>query len=371
MLDGHGRENYTLLVNAHELYLQGYLDQERARTDGTFAQAVADGVSRMPAAMSLFIGNYNEERTWLYSDADSFTQAMGTPTRLTNYMVQPMDWEEADENGLSYQPFVEVVGQVTSAICKTGVMLTDIDYRIAPVGDVSHYCGDLQDINDLSIAMRQLKKFTFRPSPLRSRSPNFSSWDIFQWEHLRCFLEAFIDNNSIESIDINLQFFWQGATQVPPGSSPGSLLLTRKWPRLRKFFFEGPLHLEELRRFLAGVQQRVTLQLSRVSVLSGLWVDVLDTMRTYNQHLRRFSKITSPRGADSRLFRMSEFLNSFTVTTVQAPSIFTEFCPPTISGNRAGKRKLQVALEGVGRLPTAYDADMEGLMVTAVSEPNH
>ncbi|OTA91081.1 hypothetical protein M434DRAFT_397453 [Hypoxylon sp. CO27-5] len=289
--DREDRRNVRLIKRAHEEYRQAYLEQERVRTNGTFLQVVADAVARMPIARSLYItgGDTVPEPQCLL-----LIEGIGNDD-LVKYIVRPMEWRDAQEQEIDIVPF-ELLSQIPLAIHETGVVLTGVNYGIAPMTDYSHLSGGIQNLNGLKTAMRQLTSFTFEPG--LDLNPNV--YELFDDEEgLRClqgFVEACTDTDSIQDIRIDMGLLWPNGRV--PTLSAGSLLLTRTWPRLRYVFFRGPLHFEELRELYAKLQTRVRVVLETVYLMSGSWVDVLDIMRDNPPPGSDWSYIFCPVGAE-------------------------------------------------------------------------
>ncbi|KAI1073881.1 hypothetical protein F5B20DRAFT_565748 [Whalleya microplaca] len=292
------RENIRLIRRAHELYRRAYLEQERMRTGGSFVQAVADAMARMPVAKFLIITD--QDMSVLPHDVP-FVQKMKSPTLLIANMIRPLTWSDVltGRGGIDLTwaeriailP-IELLSQIPLAIHRAGVKLSDVNYQVTPKENPENPenpSSDLvlrdQDLDNLKAATRQLKSFTFRP---RGGWVRYGGSAMRQAKRL---VEAFTDSDSIQDLYISMYEFW-------PDSSAGCLLLTRTWPRLRQVRFEGPLHFEELKMFYAKVQSHVNLRLAWVQLMSGSWADVLDLMRANTRSRQDSSYILEPVGAE-------------------------------------------------------------------------
>ncbi|KAI0838851.1 hypothetical protein F5Y06DRAFT_266702 [Hypoxylon sp. FL0890] len=289
-LNDEDQRNMQLIRRAHEEYRHAYLEQERLRTTGSFVQAVADAVARMPLAKSLYI----TDREPIFKPPSQRATSLTIVDKMANddvfiaNIVRPIAW--AHELGHEFSsPPLELLSQIPLAIHGAGVKLTDVNYNISAVRDFSRFFRGTQDLKSLKIAMRQLTSFTFELAFSRDDPGVFENFD---YEGVTHFVEAFIDTDSIQSIGINM-----GTSLL---LSAGSLLLTRTWPRLRHVYFQSPLHFEELREFYARIQRPVEVELDGVYLLSGSWADVLDIMRANPPPQRQISSfcIRDPHGAE-------------------------------------------------------------------------
>lgn len=102
-------------------------------------------------------------------------------------------------------------------------MLTEVDYNVAPFRNFSHLSRSNQDLDDLKIAMRRLKGFQIAwPSVPRA---DHTLDDEEGMRHLKAFVEAFTDTDSIESLSIDMDHLWP--PEIAPRASAGGLPLTR------------------------------------------------------------------------------------------------------------------------------------------------
>ncbi len=270
-LDDADQMNIITVLCAYGLYQQAYFEQEQMRSDGSFSRAIADSVARMPAARSLC---FDDSDSYTRPRAATFAELIQTPDLMIEEMVQPLPWSALLAPGNEIPS--ELLSQIPLAIHRAGVMLTDVEYRIAPIGNFSRLVSNDTDLDGLKASMQQLKSFTFRPK--------YQGHLVFyedEMEPLNNFLRAFIDTDSIQDISIHVK--------VPPSRielpvmGTGSLLSSRSWPRLQYVHFEGPLHLTEIRGFFAKAQTEIILILESVYLMSGSWADLLDVMRTNTQ----------------------------------------------------------------------------------------
>jgi hypothetical protein len=279
-----------VLRRAHEEYRRCFEDQEKLRENESFIQAVAAAFARMPFAKRLEFHD-SDYRSWRryrsYIDQTSDNDA------LRQNLVYPVGWEEARLHQLGPPP-MEVLVKLPGAIHKAGGFLTGLEIDVPPLEQYAPLALNDEDVKNLTAVVQKMKLFHFRPSS--ARHPDL--WpppEPGQVKDLVMFLSALLDTESIEDMNLDLDFLWN--IDHPPSFSLGSILTFRPWRNLSSISCSGvPLHLSELEQFVQHLVLPVGfMSLRSIRLLSGSWAEALDILREKTVDYLSFG---SPSGAE-------------------------------------------------------------------------
>ena len=263
--------NYNLLHKAHEQYKQRYIDQTILR-QGTFVQAIASAMAKMPGATWLEINDHDIH--WAqFEDTFILPRDVSDHGLLLDKLLLPIiSWEDARVCGLGHPP-AEVIPRLLLGIHQEGVLLTGLTIRTPPPDDLSLL---VPDGNQLEAAVKHLRVLDFSPRQMNHEDDFWASRATDEWTPFREFLSSLLSSTSLQRITLELCFLY--SNELAPPFSIGPVVVSRYWPKLGDLSFHGPFHLAELRSIVGRAKKGLCLQLSG-RLMSGSWAEVLDFMR--------------------------------------------------------------------------------------------
>lgn len=267
-----------VLQRGYEKYQMAYEWQRRAVKDRTFAQAIAAAVGRMSRATRLLFTNrfrYRERSPGFH--ANMWRHHTSASDILDDRMMLSI--------GVSLGPEVitptELAVQVPLAIHSAGCSTIEIGIDFSTLSGLcprSTWIRNRAQVPDLKAAAESLKAFTFKSCPIGSSPSEEISTSVSTY--LRVVLGAGAGN--IQALTLFPGFSYSSLDLDRPYKGHiGPLLASRPWPHLRDISLaDFPFHLNDLKRFIEGLQPGAFLNLRLIHLRSGTWAEGLDLLRS-------------------------------------------------------------------------------------------
>ncbi|CAH0045677.1 unnamed protein product [Clonostachys solani] len=276
------RTYLELLKATHQRYQSLCSYQEEMLQSGSFLQAVAAGVSRMPCAKTMFFCDQNLAAL----PRISFLHSQDINETLCEFMLQPMSYYTAMQYGFTPR-LCDLITKLPVAVHHAGAWLGRIDIDLSHVDSPSDLTPSPELRQQLPLAMQRLRQFTIRCT---NGLNGETSQDVLNDMFGSC-----LDTGSLREISIEMP---QKREPHSDKLSVGRIITSRHWQNLSRIFLRGvAFHFSELQLFISRAPKSFyALNVDRVYLLSGTWADVLDTLR--EKPLIAHVQLEDPLGAE-------------------------------------------------------------------------
>lgn len=275
-----------VLERAYGKYRMAREWQQRAMQDGTFVQAIAAAVGRMPRATRiLFTDTFPyrarspefNENLWRNrtSASDIFDDRMTLSVGVSSLIPESKPTEFAVQVPLAIHaagfPAVEIGVQCGTG-SRTGFEFEGFSawfYSVSPPQPT--WIRNQAQLLGLKAAAESLKVFTFTFDDHIMRVFSLSEDMCSASTYLRVVLGA--ANLQVITLSVPSTALFEGHV--------GSLLAPLRWPHLREINLSHiAFHLTELKRLVDGFQPGTLLKLNWIHLRSGSWAEGLDVLRS-------------------------------------------------------------------------------------------
>ncbi|CAL8578327.1 hypothetical protein XPA_004116 [Xanthoria parietina] len=273
---GANPSHRNLLQRAHEEYRSSVTDQKQVCENGTFCRTVAAAIDRMPRARRLELREHDGEsprrKGWAPFRA-------GDDLYFLYLVLRPMTWGEGRLWALG-APHIDLLG-LPSAFHEAGTILKSLNINITSPPEAQDALT-AEAMRSLSLSVQQLKYIEIKL--LGHATENFTelgqAFDTTELQYLRDYVDAVLNTDSIECLSLDFSCFSDEATG--PLTDLGSLMTFRRWENLVDVSWNSvSLYQKELERFFRQLRKPLKyLHLSSVRLLSGLWAETLEILRT-------------------------------------------------------------------------------------------
>ncbi|KAL1859583.1 hypothetical protein Daus18300_009584 [Diaporthe australafricana] len=281
------------LHNGYLRYYQLYLEQRGVLCDGSFGQAIAAAISRMPNFKQLVI----RDRSPITEDNLKELRSSRTQKELENLVKDPTllvetmmlrtcRWEGA-ETSEGDPPYLDLLYQIPLAIHAEGSTLAHLKTDLTPPQVFYLVLGQDQYPRLQSFA-QGLKSFRFRIEPYEKYS-----WAVprrrEREETARLYRFLYILTRSkhlnelaLDLADLERDLLEDNRTHDPNRITIGPLLVSLPSTKLENIHLKNcSLHLKELEALVDRLSHgQVVLGLCYVYLLSGTWADAVEMLRT-------------------------------------------------------------------------------------------
>lgn len=282
------KDHIKLLQSAHEKYRSRFFEQERVKENGPFVRAVTAGVARMPFMKRMEVRNLDET-----SQPPGLLTILADTDELVQSLLFRRTWEDSILLQQLGSPPATMLLELFIAFHKEGILLADLDIKVSLPEHLNLLAPRDNDLPDLTAAMQRLKRLDFRPD-CRWQDP----WGPSEVETLCRFINPLLNTPSLEEIGLHFRFLGdeEDDESMPPYSL-GSIITSRKWPRLHNISLDNmPVHLSQLRNLLYQINDPLWMSLENINLISGTWADTLDVLRERCQ--RAQVSFENPKGAE-------------------------------------------------------------------------
>jgi hypothetical protein len=290
--------DHVILRRAQERYKQYYEDQ-KILLQGSFVQAIASAMARMPTAtwLETYDYDYRKPREETFKTIIFPTDIMEHELLLEKLIAPMANWEDARVHGLG-QPPAEVIPKLLLTIHEEGVRLTGLTIWTPPPEDLSLLLSNSDENSKIQAAVKHLKVFDFHPWRMDPRDDFWASREPDEWRPFSEFLSRVLSSTAIQRINLDLDFLY--TDMLPPLVSMGPTALSHPWPKLENLTFSGPFHFEELQNLVRRAKKKLHLHWSG-DLMSGSWAEVLDFLKesVLKQSVSYHSKIGTVNGRPS------------------------------------------------------------------------
>lgn len=257
-----------VLYRGYEKYRMAYEWQQRTLQDGTFAQAIAATMGRIPKTTKLFFTNrlrYRGKPPRFH--ANLWKNHTSASDIFDDLMVLSIG---ASSLGSEVEP-TELAVQLPLAIHAAGFPAVEMGIqRVSRFGTSgqSTWIQDQAQLLGLKAAAKNLQVFTFEGRITSLRRPE----DICS---ASTYLRVVLTAANLRVLTLSLPFSCLHDEKI------GSLLASVHWPHLREInLAHVPFHLNELETFVDRFQPGILIDLKLVHLRSGSWAEGLDVLRS-------------------------------------------------------------------------------------------
>lgn len=252
-----------ILHRCYEKYRMEYEWQRRTIQDGTFAQAIAAAVGRIPRATTLlFTDKFRYRESFPIFHANKWRRHISASDVLDDRMMLSI--------GESLWPVVmttKLAVQVPLAIHSAGSSTIQIGIHLPTQPDDSTWIHNQAQLLGLKAAAESLRVFAFQA---RMKDPSPPEDISSALTYLRVVLGA-----------ANLQVLTLSVPSYTLDEYVGPLLASFHWPHLRKLnLVRVALHLSDLKTFVGEFRPGIFLNLKQIRLRSGSWAEGLDVLRS-------------------------------------------------------------------------------------------
>lgn len=242
------REDTRILRGAHEHYRQRYEDQASLRRDNILGRVIASAMTRLPITTRI---NLDVNTEPLHTFQLPMTD-MHSPGSLHDFLAGPLDKWSPDRHPKSVDQLAEIPSGLCIAFQQSSIRLTRLDVDIPMPDDMSHLLpANHEDCDRFRAAVSCLKAVSLGSTRYGSeREEN-------DWSPLITFLSILLNVSSLEEIDLELPI----TPTLNSVVARNPTLLSHTWPMLKWLKYNGPFHLEDVKRIITQARNKPTLEL--------------------------------------------------------------------------------------------------------------
>lgn len=290
--DQEADTQYRMLIHrAHREYQLRFAEQEKLRSEGTFVEAVATILKRMPTVNRLDFRD--QEALSCRRRHPSYIKQVNDSDLLVQILLRPISWTEANYYPLGVPP-ADLLVKLLCATHKSGSLITSIEIRLSHLVRQADLAMSPIEQREIRALVQRLDHLTFKLGASNSISPDRPHPSENDTE-LGKYVGTLLDTHSLRDISLEFGSFWY--SENPHLFDQGTGIMWRSWPKLTNLdITDIPLHLSELKSIFGQLNETYpVVWLARVHLLSGSWAEVLDIMR---MKLGPYSSINCPSGAE-------------------------------------------------------------------------
>lgn len=254
--------NLATLSRVYAEYSQLWNGQNMLLQDGTFARVVAQAVARLSPGASMTI----TDRTG--SDFRTLSNEILNKVyaNVRKRLLEPRCWFPKTTSPLTERP-INLLYELPIAVAKAGNPLTELRIRL-DMGMKHVLLLVEEEAEDLISAAEHLKVLEIG-FQVKSQTTE-EQIDLYKLVSLLC------KGTNLRSVTLKLEYYFNRGT-----SNAGPLLALLPGAKLREIRLKDiSAHCEELSELLKKLAPGTYISLDGLCLLSGLWADLLDVLRT-------------------------------------------------------------------------------------------
>ena len=254
-------ENIATLCHAFRQYCQLCADQNALLEHDIFARSVAEAAARLPKSIGVLITD--SEGPEFSPLSTEFSLPIYASVRM---MLRPSPWVPAIVSMLPQQPS-KLLYQLPHAFSEADHPLTNLRIFLITNTELAFSLSEVQ-AEDLVSATKDLKVLDL---DCQLTAQAFQSR----------FASLLLNGTNLRSVTLHFKCWYWSSTPQSQECSAKPLLELLPWANLKEISLIGTsIHGHELSELLQKLSPGTCVTLDYVHLLTGLWVDLLDVLRT-------------------------------------------------------------------------------------------